>query len=94
MIVKFLIVFLLFFLVTPGLFVKVPIKGNHIVVALIHSIIFALLLWLVCNCLKLKECFSIKTETEKTNKLIDQLKNATTKEEIDNNISRSFSNCF
>jgi len=88
MIVKFLIVFLLFFLVTPGLFVKVPIKGNHIVVALIHSIIFALLLWLVCNCLKLKEGFSIKTETEKTNKLIDQLKNATTKEEIDNDVAQ------
>lgn len=87
MIVKFLIVFLLFFLVTPGLFVKVPIKGNHIVVALIHSIIFALLLWLVCNCLKLKEGLSIKTETEKANKLIDQLKNATTKEAIDNDVA-------
>ena len=33
--------FILFFILTPGIFITIPPKGSRIIIALIHSILFA-----------------------------------------------------
>lgn len=41
-----LYVFVLFFLLTPGILVTLPPKGSTTIVALTHALAFTLLMWL------------------------------------------------
>lgn len=43
----FLFVAILFFVLTPGVLVTLPPKGSKLVVALVHAIIFAVVLFLI-----------------------------------------------
>ena len=40
-----LYVFVLFFVLTPGILVTLPPKGSKMVVAAVHAIVFSLILW-------------------------------------------------
>ena len=55
MIVKFLVAFLLFFLFTPGVFLHLPQNGKVVMVALVHSILFTLIMWLLSNLMNIRE---------------------------------------
>ena len=55
MIVKFLVAFLLFFLFTPGVFLHLPQNGKVVIVALVHSILFTLIMWLLSNLMNIRE---------------------------------------
>ena len=43
------IVFLLFFLLTPGVIVRLPFGGSRIVVAMTHAVIFTFILSVACQ---------------------------------------------
>ena len=43
---KFIVIFVLFFLLSPGVLVSIPRKGNKFLVALCHALIFALIVGL------------------------------------------------
>jgi hypothetical protein len=42
----FLYVFVLFFVLTPGILVSLPKKGSKMVVAATHALVFSLVMWL------------------------------------------------
>jgi len=39
----------LFVALTPGILLTIPPKGSHLVVAIVHALVFALILYLTCN---------------------------------------------
>jgi hypothetical protein len=45
----FLYVFVLFFLLTPGILLRLPPKGSPIIVAIVHAFVFTLLIWFTHN---------------------------------------------
>ena len=45
----FLITFLLFFLLSPGVLLRIPPKGGRLVTALVHSLIFAIVINLISH---------------------------------------------
>ena len=49
----FLATFVLFFVLTPGVILSLPPKGSKIVTALVHALLFAVLLTLFMECFKM-----------------------------------------
>jgi len=41
----FVYVFVLFFILTPGILVSLPPKGSKMVVAAVHALVFSLIMW-------------------------------------------------
>ena len=54
-------VFLLFFLLTPGILVRLPFGGSRLVVALTHALVFTLIWSLTC-----KMVWNVSTQYEGT----------------------------
>ncbi len=48
----FLATFVLFFVLTPGVVLSLPPKGSKLVTALVHALLFAILLTLFMECFK------------------------------------------
>ena len=48
----FLATFVLFFVLTPGVILSLPPKGSKLVTALVHALLFAILLTLFMECFK------------------------------------------
>ena len=48
----FLATFVLFFVLTPGVILSLPPKGSKVVTALVHALLFAILLTLFMECFK------------------------------------------
>jgi hypothetical protein len=44
-VLMFVYVFVLFFVLTPGILVSLPPKGSKMVVAAVHALVFSLALW-------------------------------------------------
>ena len=49
----FLATFVLFFVLTPGVILSLPPKGSKLVTALVHALLFAVLLTLFMECFKM-----------------------------------------
>ena len=49
----FLATFVLFFVLTPGVVLSLPPKGSKLVTALVHALLFAVLLTLFMECFKM-----------------------------------------
>ena len=49
----FLATFVLFFVLTPGVILSLPPKGSKLVTALVHALLFSVLLTLFMECFKM-----------------------------------------
>ena len=47
--VAFLITFVLFFLLTPGILLSLPPRGSKMMVAFTHALVFSIILTLICR---------------------------------------------
>ena len=47
--------FILFFLLTPGILLRLPSKGNKWIVAFVHALVFGILVYVSCRWLNIKE---------------------------------------
>jgi uncharacterized BrkB/YihY/UPF0761 family membrane protein len=45
----FVLTFILFFLLTPGILLRLPPNGNKWVVASVHGVVLAIILWVACK---------------------------------------------
>ena len=60
----FLATFVLFFVLTPGVILSLPPKGSKLVTALVHALLFAILLTLFMECFKTDDKEGMLTWTE------------------------------
>ena len=68
----FLATFVLFFVLTPGVILSLPPKGSKLVTALVHALLFAVLLTLFMECFKMNyqeniSALTIHTDCEENN---------------------------